>query len=55
MLRTGVQPRAQPDCAERLEAGTPATLHGLVYDLKDGLLRELLMGVDGPEKVGMDA
>ena len=31
------------------------TLHGLVYDLKDGLLRELQMGVDGPEKVGTNA
>ena len=35
--------------------GRRPTLHGLVYDLKDGLLRELLLGVDGPEKVGMSA
>ena len=35
--------------------GRRPTLHGLVYDLKDGLLRELVMGVDGPEKVGTDA
>ena len=35
--------------------GRRPTLHGLVYDLKDGLLRELVMGVDGPEKVGSDA
>jgi len=35
--------------------GRRPTLHGLVYDLKDGLLRELVLGVDGPEKVGTNA
>lgn len=35
--------------------GRRPILHGLVYGLKDGLLRELLMGVDGPDKVRPDA
>lgn len=31
--------------------GRRPLLHGLVYDLKDGLLRELVLQVDGPDKV----
>ena len=31
--------------------GRRPLLHGLVYDLKDGLLRELVLEVDGPDKV----
>jgi carbonic anhydrase len=31
--------------------GRRPLLHGLVYDLKDGLLRELVLAVDGPDKV----
>lgn len=33
--------------------GRRPLLHGLVYDLKDGLLRELVLAVDGPDKVRM--
>jgi carbonic anhydrase len=31
--------------------GRRPLLHGLVYDLKDGLLRQLVLEVDGPDKV----
>lgn len=31
--------------------GRRPLLHGVVYDLKDGLLRELVLEVDGPDKV----
>lgn len=31
--------------------GRRPLLHGLVYDLKDGLLRELVLEVDGPDRV----
>jgi carbonic anhydrase len=31
--------------------GRRPILHGVVYDLKDGLLRELVLEVDGPDKV----
>lgn len=31
--------------------GRRPLLHGIVYDLKDGLLRELVLEVDGPDKV----
>ena len=31
--------------------GRRPALHGLVYDLKDGLLRELVLSVDGSDKV----
>lgn len=31
--------------------GRRPLLHGIVYDLKDGLLRELVLAVDGPDKV----
>lgn len=33
--------------------GRRPLLHGIVYDLKDGLLRELVLAVDGPDKVRM--
>jgi carbonic anhydrase len=33
--------------------GRRPMLHGMVYDLKDGLLRELVTAVDGPDKVRM--
>lgn len=32
------------------ERGRRPMLHGLVYDLHDGLLRTLVSGIDGPEK-----
>ncbi|MEO7996985.1 MAG: carbonic anhydrase [Gemmatimonadaceae bacterium] len=32
------------------ERGRRPMLHGLVYDLHDGLLRTLVTGIDGPEK-----
>lgn len=31
--------------------GRRPMLHGIVYDLKDGLLRELVLGIDGPDRV----
>ena len=35
--------------------GRRPILHGLVYGLQDGLLREVLLGVDGPDRVRADA
>ena len=32
------------------QSGTKLLLHGLVYNIEDGLLRELALGIDSPEK-----
>jgi carbonic anhydrase len=32
------------------QSGAKLLLHGLVYDIEDGLLRELALGVDTPER-----
>ncbi|MCC6847101.1 MAG: carbonic anhydrase [Deltaproteobacteria bacterium] len=32
------------------QGGAKLLLHGLVYELEDGLLKDLALGVDGPEK-----
>ena len=53
VLRQVFNLRATPIVQNAWKRGRRPILHGMVYDLKDGLLRELVLGVDGPDKVRM--
>ena len=47
----GGQPRAHADRPERLAARPAADAARVVYDIHDGLLKELALEVDGEDKV----
>ena len=35
------------------QEGAPLLLHGLVYELEEGLLKDLALGIDSPEKAAV--
>lgn len=51
VLRQVHQLARTPIVQEAWKRGSRPLLHGLVYDIKDGLLRELVLSIDSAEKV----